>query len=120
MAPKADQNTVVDDPSAACCTPVEHTLTPDQVSADLDVLKAMGSQTRYEVLRSIAGADGAVCVCQIEASLDVSQGAVSQSLARLHEGGLLRRRKEGRWRYYDTTDNAESLIDAIEEVRTDE
>ncbi|WP_136687105.1 ArsR/SmtB family transcription factor [Halorhabdus amylolytica] len=103
--------------SAACCTAVEHGLSADEVAADLELLDAVGSGTRYEALQCIA-AGGEVCVCEIEAALDVSQGAISQALARLTDVGLLDRRKEGRWRYYASTDRADRLLETIEEVRS--
>lgn len=100
-----------------CCTAIDHGLSAEAVAADLDVLDAMGSGTRYEALRTIA-AGGEVCVCEIEASLDVSQGAISQALSRLTEAGLLSRRKDGRWRYYATTERAERLLATLTEVRS--
>jgi len=103
--------------SAACCTAAEHGLSAAEVAADLDLLDAIGSGTRYEALQCIA-TGGEVCVCEIEAALDVSQGAISQALSRLADAGLLDRRKEGRWRYYATTDRADRLLETIEEVRS--
>jgi ArsR family transcriptional regulator len=120
-----DQRSKPDSPdaplgAAECCTAVEHDLSAEEVAADLDLLDALGSGTRYEVLRCVA-AGGEICVCEIEAALDVSQGAISQALSRLTDAGLLDRRKDGRWRYYATTDRAVRLLETIDEVRpTDE
>lgn len=109
-----------DSSEAGCCSAVEHGLPADEVAADLELLDAIGSGTRYETLQCIA-AGGEVCVCEIEAALDVSQGAISQALSRLSDAGLLNRRKEGRWRYYATTDRADRILETIGEVRsTDE
>jgi len=102
---------------AGCCTAIEHGLSADEVAADLELLDAIGSGTRYEALRCIA-AGGEVCVCEIEATLDVSQGAISQALARLTEVGLVSRRKEGRWRYYATTTRADRLLETVDGVRS--
>lgn len=103
-----------------CCSAVEHGLTGEELATDLDLLDALGSGTRYEALQCVA-AGGEVCVCEIEATLDVSQGAVSQALTRLTDAGLLDRRKDGRWRYYTTTARADRLLETIAEVRsTDE
>ena len=121
MAQRPTTEPADDDPDGRdCCTAVEHGLSAGDVTADLELLDAIGSGTRYEALRCIA-AGGEVCVCEIEAALDVSQGAVSQALSRLTDAGLLDRRKEGRWRYYATTDRAQRLLETIDEVRsTDE
>lgn len=109
------------DISEACCT-AEHTLTESELAADVQVLSAMGNDTRYEALKLIAEADGDVCVCELEPALGVSQSAVSQALSRLYTAGLVTRRKEGRWRYYAVTPEAERILDALGEIRrqTDE
>ena len=102
---------VADD--GACCT-AEHALTEDELATDVQVLSALGNDTRYEALRRIDGADGDVCVCELEPALGVSQSAVSQALSRLYAAGLVSRRKEGRWRYYAATPQAERLLDALD------
>ena len=102
--------------SEACCT-AEHALTETELAADVQVLSAMGNDTRYEALRLIAEANGGVCVCELEPALGVSQSAVSQALSRLYTAGLVTRRKEGRWRYYAATPQAERILDALSEIR---
>ena len=77
----------------------------------------MGNDTRYEALRLIAEANGGVRVCELEPALGVSQSAVSQALSRLYTAGLVTRRKEGRWRYYAATPQAERILDALSEIR---
>ena len=96
---------------------VGHSLTDADVAADVETLATLGNDTRYEALRLIAGADGGVCVCELEPSLGVSQGAVSQALSRLFSAGLVERRKEGRWRYYTATPRAERLLRVLDETR---
>lgn len=103
------------DPERCCAgTPA---VDPDAISVDVRLLSAMGNDTRYELLRRIGHADGDVCVCDLEASVGVSQSAVSQALSRLHTAGLVSRRKEGSWRYYDTTRAAETLLASLDELR---
>jgi len=96
---------------------VGHSLTDADVAADVETLATLGNDTRYEALRLIAGADDGVCVCELEPSLGVSQGAVSQALSRLFSAGLVERRKEGRWRYYTATPRAERLLRVLDETR---
>ena len=105
-------------PAAAegCCTPP--TAIDDAVVAtDVRVLDALGNDTRYELVRRIAAARGDVCVCDLEAAVGVSQSAVSQALSRLHAAELVTRRKDGAWRYYDTTGRADALLATLGEVR---
>jgi len=85
--------------------------------SDLDALSALGSGTRYRLARLLAAADGELCVCELEPLVDVSESAVSHALSTLTDAGLLARRKEGKWRYYDTTDRAEALLSALDSTR---
>ena len=93
------------------------------MAADVQTLATLGNDTRYEALRLIAESDDdGICVCELEPTLGVSQGAVSQALSRLFSAGLVERRKEGRWRYYTATPRAQRLLSVLDETRalTDE
>ena len=106
----------------ACCT-ATHELTEDAIREDVRLLSAVGNETRYETLRYIAGAgDEGACVCELPPLIGVTQSTVSTALSRLHEAGLLSRRKEGRWRYYTATEEAEQLLETLDSRReaTDE
>jgi len=101
-----------------CCESVGE-VDAEALAADVQLLSAMGNDTRYELLRRIDGADAEVCVCDLEATVGVSQSAVSQALSRLYTAGLVTRRKERNWRYYGLTEEAETLLAALETVRGD-
>ncbi len=101
----------------ACCTAGEHPLSEEALATDVETLAALGNDTRYEALRLIAASEDGVCVCELEPTLGVSQGAVSQALSRLYTAGLVSRRKEGRWRYYSATSRAEKLLHALDDTR---
>jgi ArsR family transcriptional regulator len=77
----------------------------------------MANDTRYELLRRVAAADGGVCVCNLESAVGVSQSAVSQALSRLYAAGLVTRRKDGSWRYYEPTETAGVLLDTLDDLR---
>ncbi|WP_158059262.1 ArsR/SmtB family transcription factor [Halorussus halophilus] len=100
------------------CCPVNHSLTESEIASDVQILATLGNDTRYEALRLIADGDEGVCVCELEPTLGVSQGAVSQALSRLFSAGLVERRKEGRWRYYSTTPRAERLLSVLDGTRS--
>lgn len=106
-----------DDQQGPNCGSVSHSLSNREVAADVQTLATLGNDTRYEALRLIAEADDGVCVCELEPSLGVSQGAVSQALSRLFSASLVERRKEGRWRYYSTTPRADRLLDVLDETQ---
>lgn len=101
----------------ANCRPVSHSLRQNEIVADVETLTALGNETRYEALRLISRADDGVCVCHMEPTLGVSQSAISQAVSKLFDAGLVERRKEGRWRYYTTTDRAEKLVRILDETR---
>jgi DNA-binding transcriptional ArsR family regulator len=51
--------------------------------------------------------------------VDVSESAVSHALSDLEDAGLVTRRKDGNWRYYDATDLAANVFQAAETGLTD-
>ncbi|GAB7008321.1 ArsR/SmtB family transcription factor [Halorubrum trueperi] len=104
--------------ASGCCTVATHPLTDRDLATDVETLAAVGSETRYEALRLVAASEGGTCGCELEPALGVSQGAVSQALSRLYDAGLLTRRKEGRWRYYDATARAERLLAVLDATRS--
>ncbi len=75
------------------------------------IFAVLGNETRYRITRALAVADEELCVCELEPLVDVSESAVSHALSDLVDAGLITRRKEGNWRYYTTTDLAESLFE---------
>ena len=106
-----------EEPNGAGGPPLEHSLMEGEVAADVRMLSTLGNDTRYEALRLVAEAEDGVCVCELEPSLGVSQSAVSQALSRLFGAGLVERRKDGRWRYYTATPDAQRLLRFLDETR---
>jgi DNA-binding transcriptional ArsR family regulator len=90
------------------------------VERDVDTLKALGSDTRYRVVRLLVAAGEELCVCEITPRFEVSDSAVSHALSDLAEAGLVTRRKQGTWRYYRPTDRAARLVDALDATRGEE
>ena len=80
------------------------------------VFAVLGNDTRYRLARTLAVADEELCVCELEPLVDVSESAVSHALSDLVDAGLVTRRKEGNWRYYETTDLAETLFETTEQM----
>ncbi|MGM0604275.1 MAG: ArsR/SmtB family transcription factor [Halobacteriota archaeon] len=103
----------------ACCGVDRHGRPDEEIAADVRMLSALSNRTRYEALRHIEASAGDVCVCDLPPLLGVQQGTVSNALGRLHEAGLLTRRKEGRWRYYGLTESAQKLLDTLDSIRED-
>jgi len=89
---------------------------PD-IETDVDVLSALANETRYRIVRILHVADGELCVCEFSPLLDVSDSAISHALSQLTDAGLLRRRKDGKWRKYWTTTRANALLVALDGSR---
>jgi ArsR family transcriptional regulator len=113
--PTQNENTQLD---GECCT-LAHRLAEPELDSDVQVLSALGNDTRYEALRLITDTEGDVCLCELESELGVSQSAISQALSRLYTAGLVSRRKDGRWRYYAATSRATALLNTLDETRSE-
>ena len=70
----------------------------------LAISKALSDESRLRALVSIR--DGELCVCQIIQVLGLSPATVSKHMDVLERAGLVRRRREGKWRYYSLNDGA--------------
>jgi len=90
---------------------------PSDPDSDLMALKTLGNETRYTIVRLLAAADQELCVCEITPVVDVSESAISHALSDLYEVGLVTRRKDGTWRYYEATDRARAVLDALDATR---
>lgn len=93
------------------------TAVPDRQQPDLTALKTLGNDTRYEIVHILAAASEELCVCEIAPFVDVSDSAVSHALSDLTDAGLVTRRKDSTWRYYDTTKRAEQLVTVLDATR---
>jgi DNA-binding transcriptional ArsR family regulator len=89
----------------------------DRAETDVDVFATLGNETRYQLVRVLVASDDELCVCELDAIIEVGDSAVSHALRDLVDAGLVERRKEGKWRYYGATERAERLIDVVDETR---
>lgn len=90
-----------------------------RITSDVEVAAALANETRYRIVRLIDAADSELCVCELTPLLDVSDSAISHALSELREAGLLTRRKDGKWRKYQTTRRATALLIALDGSRGD-
>ena len=67
----------------------------------LAVLKGLSDETRLRILILLTQRE--LCVCEIEASLKLSQAKVSRHLTVLRHAGLVHNRRRGTWIYYRLT-----------------
>jgi DNA-binding transcriptional ArsR family regulator len=89
----------------------------EDIESDVRVFSALANETRYEILRLLDSADEELCVCEINVIVDASEATISQALSQLVDAGLVTRRKDGRWRKYQTTTRATAMLASFDGVK---
>ena len=90
------------DPSLiSCCRPLgAPTLTDAEAESTAALFKTLGDPARVKIVNLLASSGGAVCACEFEPALGLSQPTVSHHLKKLTEAGLLEREQRGKRAYY--------------------
>lgn len=96
---------------------LEELLDKTVVSEDVETLSALGSETRYRLVRLLVMAERELCVCEITPLFDVSESAISHALSTLEEADLVTKRKDGRWRKYRATNRASAVLTVLDGSR---
>jgi ArsR family transcriptional regulator len=106
---------VVDLPVINCCTPLAGSSLGEEQAAGLEtVMKALADRHRLRIVNMLLRAEGeAVCVCEFEPFLELSQGTVSHHLKKLVDAGLVERESRGTRSYYSLVPGA---LDSVREV----
>jgi ArsR family transcriptional regulator len=83
----------------------------------LQSVAALNDETRVLILRFL-DEHGAVCVCDLQASLGMIQSRLSRHLKILKDAGFLRVDKKGTWAYYSIRFPLDRFrSEALEEIR---
>jgi len=93
---------------------LESALGAARVEAELDVVSALANGTRYTLVRVLVDAGEELCVCELNAVVDVSESGLSHALSTLVEAGLVDGRKDGRWKMYRATNRAVALVTVLD------
>lgn len=106
---------MADLPVLNCCTPLAGSSLDEDQAAELEtVIKALADRHRLRIANMLLRAEGeAVCVCEFEPFLGLSQGTVSHHLKKLVEAGLVEREGRGTRSYYSLVPGA---LDSVREV----
>jgi len=104
-------------PTIECCTPLAGSSLAEERAVELEaVLKAVADRHRLRIVNLLLRADGeAVCLCEIQPLLGLSQGTVSHHLKQLVEAGLIEREARGTYSYFSLVPGA---LDSVREVFT--
>jgi ArsR family transcriptional regulator len=102
-------------PVIQCCTPLAGSSLGEERAIELEaVLKALADRHRLRIVNLLLRADGeAVCVCEIQPLLGLSQGTVSHHLKQLVVTGLVERETRGTYSYFSLVPGA---LDSVREV----
>ena len=88
-------------PLVDCCTPLAiSTLSRDEAAELERLFKALADRHRLRILNVLLQAGEAVCVCEFQPTLEISQPTVSHHLKQLVEAGILEREKRGTFAFY--------------------
>jgi ArsR family transcriptional regulator len=102
-------------PVIKCCTPLAGSSLGGERAAELESLfKALADRHRLRIVNLLLRADGeAVCLCEIQPLLGLSQGTVSHHLKQLVAAGLLERESRGTYSYFSLVPGA---LDSVREI----
>jgi ArsR family transcriptional regulator len=102
-------------PVINCCTPLAGSSLGEEQAVELEaVIKALADRHRLRIVNMLLAADGeAVCVCEFEPFLGLSQGTVSHHLKKLVEAGLVEREGRGTRSYFSLVPGA---LDSVRDV----
>jgi ArsR family transcriptional regulator, lead/cadmium/zinc/bismuth-responsive transcriptional repressor len=78
------------------------------VAGMTELFSALGDPTRLRIVAALAGEE--LCVCDLAASLNLGQSAISHQLRLLRTLGLVRSRRSGRFVYYRLDDEHVSTL----------
>ncbi|MFC7174621.1 ArsR/SmtB family transcription factor [Haloplanus litoreus] len=93
---------------------LEAALGTARVETELDVLSALANETRYTLVRVLVAAGEELCVCELNAVVDVSESGLSHALSALVDADLVEGWKEGRWKKYRATNRAVALVTVLD------
>ena len=82
-----------------CCGPATLPLAPADAEALAARFKALADPARVAIVNRLAAAEE-VCVCDLNAALDLAQPTVSHHLRVLREAGLVESERRGTWAFY--------------------
>jgi ArsR family transcriptional regulator len=92
-------------------------LTEAEAAATADLFKALGDPARERIVNLIARASGAVCACEFNEALGLSQPTVSHHLKKLTDAGLLDREQRGKWAYFSLRREAVEKLASVADLK---
>ena len=78
------------------------------------IFKALGDETRLQIVRMLAGKER--CVCAFLSAFPMTQPAISNHLRVLREAGVVSDTRDGRWIFYRLNPEVFDVIAALGEI----
>ena len=102
----------------ACCAPLAAPLlSEEESSATAELFKALADPARVRIVNALATSAAAVCACEFEPTLGLSQPTVSHHLKKLTDSGLLEREQRGKWAYFSLRREAVEKLAAVADLK---
>ena len=102
----------------ACCAPLgAPTLSDEEATATADLFKALADPARVKIVNLIATAPEAVCACEFNDSLGLTQPTISHHLKKLTDAGLLEREQRGKWAYFSLKSDAVEKLAVVADLK---
>lgn len=84
-----------------CCPPLtQSSLSLDEAHSAATLFKALADPHRVLIVNRLLASEDAVCVCDLNENLELSQPTVSFHLKKLLNAGIVVREQRGTWAYY--------------------
>jgi ArsR family transcriptional regulator len=102
----------------ACCAPLgASVLTDEEAEATAELFKALADPARVRIVNVIAIADEAVCACEFNDLIGLSQPTISHHLKKLTDAGLLDREQRGKWAYFSLKRDAVEKLAVVADLK---
>ena len=92
-------------------------MSPEEAAATSELFRALGDPARVRIVNLIATAGEAVCACEFNDRLGLSQPTVSHHLKKLTDVGLLAREQRGKWAYFSLRREAVEKLAAVADLK---
>jgi ArsR family transcriptional regulator len=80
------------------------------------LFRALGDETRLRIVALLS--HGELCVCHLEAALDLNQSTASRHLGILKAAGIVDSRRNGTWVYYSIIEQEHATVAKALDVLT--
>jgi ArsR family transcriptional regulator len=102
----------------ACCAPLAAPLLDEEEAvATAELFRALSDPARVRIVNLLATSVEALCACEFEPALGLSQPTVSHHLKRLVDAGLLEREQRGKWAYFSLERDAVEKLASIADLK---